>query len=96
MHQRSAEAYLMLQAIPFSTYGLQHDAGLMLLTVKMSNGGLPGLHQLPQLTHQLTLQTDTQAQGLAEVQTVEREEEEEEDRWRLGEGDDRVKEEEAL
>jgi len=85
----------MLQAIPFSTYGLQHDAGLMLLTVKMSNGGLPGLHQLPQLTHQLTLQPDTQAQGLAEVQTVDREEEEE-DRWRLGEGDDRVKEEEAL
>ena len=64
MQWRLAEAYLVLQAVPFSTHSLQHDAGLMLLTVKMSNGGLPGLHHLPQLTHQLTLQTDTQAQGL--------------------------------
>ena len=49
----------MLQAVPFSPHSLQHDAGVMLLTVKMSNGGLPGLHHLPQLTHQLTLHNQT-------------------------------------
>ena len=57
--RRLAEADLMLQAVPFSTHSFQHDAGMMLLTVKMSNGGLPGLHHLPQLTHQLTLHKRT-------------------------------------
>ncbi len=75
----------MLQAVPFSPHSLEHDAGMVLLTVQMSNGGLPGLHHLPQLTHQLTLQTDTQAQPLAQVQT-----EEEEERQHVGDGDEQA------
>lgn len=50
------QAYLMLQAVPLSSDSNEHDAGLMLLTVQMSNGGFPGFHNLSQLTHQLTLQ----------------------------------------
>ena len=45
----------MLQAVPLSPHSLQHDACLLLLAVQVSNGGLPGSHHLPQLTHQVTL-----------------------------------------
>lgn len=45
----------MLQAIPLSSDGNEHDAGLVLLVLQLSNGGFPGFHNLSQLAHQLTL-----------------------------------------
>lgn len=46
----------MLKAVPLGSDSNEHDAGLVLLIVQLSDGSFSCFYNLPQLVHQLTLQ----------------------------------------
>ena len=46
----------MLKTVSLHSDSLKHDAGLMLLTVQLSDGGLSRPHHLSELSHESILQ----------------------------------------